>query len=97
MLKKFRNIIIFVVLAGAAVAAFGIYRQQTANTGTQWQTTPAARGRLVATVGATGVVRANQTATLTWQTSGRVGAVNVKVGDVVQADAVLAELSRSSL
>ncbi len=97
MLKKFRNIIILVVLAGVAAAAFLIYRQQTATTDTQWQTATAARGRLTATVGATGVVRANQTAIVAWQTSGRVGEVNVGVGDAVKADEVLAQLSKSSL
>lgn len=97
MLKKFRNIIILVVLAGVAAAAFLIYRQQTATTDSQWQTATAARGRLTATVGATGVVRANQTAIVAWQTSGRVGEVNVGVGDVVKADEVLAQLSKSSL
>lgn len=97
MLKKFRTLIIIVVLAAVGSTAFWFYRQQNTNADSQWQTAAAVRGRLTATVGATGVVRANQTATLTWQTSGRVGQVYVKVGDVVAVDAVLAELSKSSL
>ncbi len=46
----------------------------------QWQTTPLVRGNLVATVGATGSVRAKQSAVLIWETSGIVDAVNVDVG-----------------
>jgi multidrug efflux pump subunit AcrA (membrane-fusion protein) len=62
-----------------------------------YQTTPAARGNIEATVGATGTVRANQTALLTWQTTGSVEAVRVTVGDNVRADDILAELSKTSL
>ncbi len=97
MLKNFRNVIIVLLVVAVAAAAFWFYRQQTAANETEWQTTPAERGRLTATIGATGVVRANQTAIVTWQTSGRVGVINVAVGDTVAADAVLAELSQSSL
>jgi multidrug efflux pump subunit AcrA (membrane-fusion protein) len=34
---------------------------------------------------------------LAWQTSGRVGTVNVKIGDKVSVDTVLAALEQSSL
>lgn len=96
-MKRFRNIIIALLVVAVAAAAFWFYQQQSAGGATEWQTTPAARGRLTAAVGATGVVRANQSAILAWQASGRVGAVNVSVGDKVSADAVLAELAQSSL
>ncbi|GAB4546971.1 MAG: efflux RND transporter periplasmic adaptor subunit [Anaerolineales bacterium] len=64
---------------------------------TLYQTSPLARGNLVATVGATGSVRAQQSATLLWQTAGVVEAVNVKIGDEVKKDAVLASLDKSTL
>ena len=55
------------------------------------------RGELVAYVGATGTVRANQTAQLTWQTSGRIENIYVELGQDVQANEVLADLAQSSL
>ncbi|HEX7976344.1 MAG TPA: efflux RND transporter periplasmic adaptor subunit [Anaerolineales bacterium] len=58
---------------------------------------PAQRGDLTATVGATGIVHANQSATLAWQTTGTVEQVNVKVGDLVTATQVLAALEQTSL
>lgn len=61
------------------------------------QTAPAERGNLVATIGATGSVRAIQSATLVWQTSGTVEDVKVNVGDEVSQDEVLATLELTSL
>jgi HlyD family secretion protein len=55
------------------------------------------RGSLTAVIGATGSVRANQSATLSWETSGIVDSVDVEVGDRVQTDAVLASLKLDSL
>lgn len=62
-----------------------------------FQTEPLARGNLVATVGATGSVRARQSAILTWQTTGIVNAVNVDVGNQVSRDDLLASLDKASL
>ncbi|HLA87477.1 MAG TPA: efflux RND transporter periplasmic adaptor subunit, partial [Anaerolineales bacterium] len=62
-----------------------------------FQTTKVERGNLVATVGATGSVRAKQSASLIWQTSGIVQAVNVEVGSRVSQDEVLASLDKTSL
>jgi multidrug efflux pump subunit AcrA (membrane-fusion protein) len=42
-------------------------------------------------------VRANQTALLTWLTTGTVGEVNASVGDRVEKDQVLASLEQTSL
>lgn len=56
-----------------------------------------ARGNLVATIGATGTVRANQSAKLNWESSGIVESVSVKVGDSILADSLLAALTISSL
>jgi HlyD family secretion protein len=88
-------------LAGAILLAaivFFVWRgQSTAANQTNYQTTPATRGSLSASVGATGTVRSAQSATLMWQTSGRVEAVNVKIGDKVTTDQTLASLAQSSL
>ncbi len=62
-----------------------------------FQTVPVERGNLVASVGATGSVRARQSATLVWQTSGIVEAVNVEVGSSVSKDEMLASLGKASL
>jgi HlyD family secretion protein len=61
------------------------------------QTVNASRGELVAIVGATGTVHANQSAVLTWQTSGRVSEIDVAVGETVASEAVLARLLDASL
>jgi HlyD family secretion protein len=61
------------------------------------QTAPLERGTLVAQIGASGTVRANQSATLNWQTSGTVAAVGVAVGDQVSKGTELASLAQSSL
>lgn len=62
-----------------------------------WQTVTASTGELVANVGATGTVRANQYSLLAFKTAGNVQGVSVEVGDRVSAGEVLAELSPASL
>jgi HlyD family secretion protein len=62
-----------------------------------YQTEPAGYGDISVTIGATGTVRANQTANLVWQTSGKVETVYVNKGQVVEEDTVLADLSSTSL
>ncbi len=62
-----------------------------------FQTEIITKGDLTSLVGATGTVRANQTATLTWQTTGRIGEIKVEVGDRVRAGDVLATLATDSL
>jgi HlyD family secretion protein len=98
MKNKKLIIIIVVVLALLGFAGFFIIRaRQAAQSSTAYQTEDLARGNLVATVGATGTVRANQTALLSWQTSGTVNTVDVKVGDAVKANTILASLEPTSL
>jgi HlyD family secretion protein len=67
------------------------------NSSTLYQTTPAQVGELTAQVGATGSVRAAQSAILNWQTTGTVEEVNVKVGDKVHKGDILARLTNASL
>lgn len=83
------------VILLVAISVFAC-QSNTAN-GTTYQTTPATRGKLTAWVGATGTVRAAQSATLVWQTGGRVETVNVAIGDSVTTDKILASLAQASL
>jgi HlyD family secretion protein len=81
-----------VVVIGLLIAGGG---RQAPNT--TFQTSPLARGRLTASVGATGTVRAAQSAVLTWQTSGTVAEVKAEIGDSVRSDQLLAALALDSV
>ncbi len=90
------------LIAGAAVILIGVFiffqmRSAQSAMASLYQTEEVKRGDLIAIVGATGTVHAEQSATLTWQTSGIIEAVNAKVGDLVKEDELLAELKSSSL
>jgi HlyD family secretion protein len=74
-----------------------IFVNTRGGTETVYQTTAAERGNLIASIGATGSVRARQSAVLLWQTSGIVDAVNVDIGKRVLRDDVLASLDKASL
>jgi HlyD family secretion protein len=80
-----------------AASAFIFVRRSRADTTSQLQTATVERGNLTATIGATGTVRAKQTAVLVWQAAGTVDTVNVKVGDNIPADFVMAYLEKRSL
>jgi HlyD family secretion protein len=84
---------VIVVVALAAVFIFSTRGEPVS----VFQTTKAERGDLVATVGATGSVRARQSAVLVWQTTGIVNAVNADVGTRVSRNDVLASLDKASL
>jgi len=94
-----KNRVVFIILLVIAVAAsfFVIRRNASAAKETNFQTATIERGSLTATIGATGTVRAKQTAVLIWQVAGAVDTVNAKVGDNVPAGFVMAFLSKSSL
>src|ERR1041385_5581818 len=96
-LKKNRTILILLLVLVIAASAFIFVRRSNADTTTQYQTAKIERGSLTATIGATGTVRAKQTTVLSWQTAGSVDTVNVKVGDNIPANFVLAFLQKTSL
>ncbi|MEW6715992.1 MAG: efflux RND transporter periplasmic adaptor subunit [Chloroflexota bacterium] len=97
-MKKFLvPAIIIAVIIGAVYLYIHNRTQESLATLGNLQTMAAERGELIATVGATGTVRANQTTVLAWQTSGTVAGVNVKPGDHVSIGQVLAELMQTSL
>lgn len=96
-LKKYRNLLIGLLVIVIAAAAFIFIRRSNANTTSQFQTANVERGNLTATIGATGTVRASQSAVLVWQAAGTVDTVNVKVGDNIPSDFVMAFLTKTSL
>ena len=67
-LKKHRIISISIGILLLIVVAFAFVRSRT-KTQSSYQTQPLARGDLTATIGATGTVRANQSAVLLLQTT----------------------------
>ena len=91
-----RTWIIIGVIVVAALVAVVIFNTR-AEPISLFQTAKAERGNLVATVGATGSVRARQSAVLVWQTTGIVNAVNADVGTRVAHNDVLASLDKASL
>ena len=95
--RKYRNLLIILLIVVIAASAFIFVRGSNANTTSQFQTTTLERGTLTATIGATGTVRAKQTAILIWQAAGTVDTVNVKVGDNIPEDFVMAFLEKTSL
>lgn len=95
--KKSRTLLLILLVIVIAASAFIFVRQSNADTASQFQTAPLERGTLTATIGATGTVRAKQTAVLIWQAAGTVDTVNVKVGDNIPEDFVIAFLKKSSL
>ncbi len=97
MKRTLLTLLIIVALGIGGYFAYTTWQSNRASTATTWQTTTVTRGPLVAVVGATGTVRANQTAVLAWQTSGRIAEIHVAVGDAVQKDEVLAVLDEKSL
>jgi len=96
-LKKYRNLLIGLLIMIVVASAFIFVRRSNADPASEFQTAPVERGTLTATIGATGTVRAMQTAVLIWQAAGTVDTVNVKVGDNIAADFVMAYLEKTSL
>jgi len=95
--RKNKRIIIVLLVVVIGASAFMFVRSSSADTTSQFQTATIGRGNLTATIGATGTVRAKQTAVLIWQAAGTVENVSVKMGDNVNAEDVLASLVKTSL
>jgi HlyD family secretion protein len=102
--SRVRNwlILAIVIIIIGAVGFLVIRNRKSSSTATQYQTIQAEKGTLTATIGATGTVRSNQTAILTWQDTGTLGVLKVKPGDQIQtgdllASLVLAPLTQSTL
>jgi HlyD family secretion protein len=93
------------IIVGAGIiivfVLFAIFRPFRGRSGTNqssdFQTVEASRGSLMATVGASGAVEANQDAILTFQTTGTVEHVLHGVGNVVEKGDILVTLEQTSL
>ncbi len=97
MPKRLRNLLLGLLVLALAAAFWYFRRGGQTEAADQYQTYTLARGTLTAQVGATGTVRAAQSAELFWQTNGRVEAVYVQPGDSVQSGQLLAELAADSV
>jgi HlyD family secretion protein len=95
--KRNRTLLILFLIVLVAVSGFLYIRGASAEAPSQYQTSTIERGNLTATIGATGTVRAKQSAVLIWQAAGTVENVHTGVGESVSTQDVLAELSKTSL
>ena len=97
-MKRWVVILIVAVVLVAGVFGVQAYNKSQAQKSIEdLQTEIIAEGDLTATVGATGSVRSNQTALLSFLTSGTVDFVHQDLGERVSAGEVLATLKMSSL
>ncbi|MFH2039395.1 MAG: efflux RND transporter periplasmic adaptor subunit [Chloroflexota bacterium] len=97
-MKKYgKLLIVLVILLVLTIAFFWIQNRKQASSQDGYQTVEAQVGSLKATIGATGTVRANQSAVLSWQTSGTIGDIQVVLGDNVTKGSTLASLLSDSL
>jgi len=96
LIRKIGIIASLVVMAAVLLFACGSRRNSTANTA-EYQTVVVETGNLVHTIDAIGQMRASQSATLLWETTGSVENVLVVEGDEVIAGDVLATLNQASL
>lgn len=97
MKKRTVYILVAAVIILVVVILFLVLGSQNRNSASAFTTDPLQRGQLTAIIGGTGTVRANQTTQLSWQTSGRIGKIDVSIDDLVTTGTVLAQLSDSSL
>jgi HlyD family secretion protein len=88
---------ILVVALAAGFFGYRAYASSQAAAQDDVQTATVQRGSLTATLSASGNTRSGQSATIVWQTSGKVGEVALQPGDLVQEDQELAALDPNSL
>ncbi len=96
-LRKPINLIIVLILIGAAIAGVLFLRPGDVNANSQYETEVARLGDIATSVEATGSVRAYQSGVFGWETSGIIESVNVDIGDQVKKGDVLASLRSNSL
>jgi HlyD family secretion protein len=97
-MKKYGKLILVIsIVIILAIAFIWLRASGQASAQNSFQTVKAERGSLMATIGATGIVRSNQSATLTWQTSGTVGDIQAALGEIVLKGSTLASILPDSL
>jgi HlyD family secretion protein len=97
---KRRNMIILAVIIVLVAAGTMAYRTWASSRNadlTGVQTATVERGSLSSTLGASGNSRSGQSATISWETSGKVGEISLQAGEQVQEDQVLAALDSYTL
>lgn len=97
---KKRNLRIFVVLAlvlASAGVAYRVWAGGQSTSAADVQTTTVTRGSVTSTLSASGNTRSGQSATLVWETSGKVGEISLQAGDLVEENQVLAALAPGTL
>jgi HlyD family secretion protein len=98
-MKKIALIVLAIVVIAGGI--YGYIRYQGAQAAkaaaASIQTAVLSKGEIHSTISIIGTVRARQTTSLYWETTGSVEAVNVKEGDRVKQGDTLASLSQASL
>jgi HlyD family secretion protein len=92
-----RILALVVVLAVTGVLVYRKVAASQAQSTVSLRTATLTLGEVASTITGVGTMRSKQTATVNWQTSGKVEAVNVTIGQQVTAGDVLASLDPSSL
>jgi len=99
--KGWVTALIFLVIIILAIVAFLLIRANNNRLALEelaaLDTVAYTKGSLTASISGTGTVRANQTATITWSTSGTVGEIKVALGDQINANEVLMALDENSI
>jgi HlyD family secretion protein len=93
MKKKSIIIIATVILSIAVFAAYNFTKKPDV----KYTTVEVVRGEILQTVSATGTVEAETKLDLRFMNSGRIKEINIKVGDSVQEDEILAKLDTTQL
>ncbi len=96
-MKKWLRIVIPAVVIVLLIAVVVGLLGKNKPTDSQYDTYEVQKGNLIAIVGATGSVHANQSTSISWQTSGRIAEVSVAVDDPVKKGQLLATLDSTSL
>jgi HlyD family secretion protein len=98
-MKKVLLVIFALLVLSGAFWVYQDYRNNQENTAQvdSLRTVEIERGSLINSIGTTGWIRANQSSSLLWQTSGIVEDVHIQCGDRIQKGGLLATLALSSL
>jgi len=98
-MKKIALIILAIVVIAGGIFGYISYQgaQAAKEAAASLETTVLAKGDLDSTISVIGTVRARQTTTLYWETTGSVEAVNIKEGDSIKQGDILASLAQTSL
>src|SRR5579859_2215144 len=98
MIKRILTLgLVLAVLGGGGYYAYTRFKTPTTSAAASLSTTTASTGTLIASVAASGALASPQTGNATWQVSGIVGQVKVKVGDSVKAGDTLMQVDTNKL